>query len=63
MTAHNFRKGAKVRTSFICPQYPARIGTVLKSKNGTTLVLVQAIEKEAETEEVWINNKYLSLTI
>jgi hypothetical protein len=63
MTAHNFRKGAKVRTSFECPDYSARIGTVLKSENGTTLVLVQAIEKEAETEEVWINNKYLSLTI
>lgn len=61
-TQLNFRQGAKVRTSFECPKYSARIGHVLKQDNQSCEVLIQPIEKDAESIQTWINKKHLSLT-
>lgn len=61
-TQLNFRQGAKVRTSFECPKYSARIGHVLKQNSQQCEVLIQPIEKGTESIPAWIDKKHLSLT-
>lgn len=58
------RNGAKVRTSFECPEYPSRVGNILEIDGTQKIykVLIQPIEKGKESVQRWIHVKFLSLS-